>query len=492
MAFLVEFEDGKHPTQCWRLASRKTYVIGRNSGAVGIRLPHASISRKHAELSVFSEKDATQRRQTQNADRTPAREDSRRGRRGRSVSSSRSRSRSGSASRDKASFQLLELSAVNGTFINEKRMREAYRGAVDSDVAIAFADCPHRYKVLSEPPSSSLPCIAPRSRSESPRGSSKLGTKSESHASSSHSSSTRETRAYSRSRSREGDERRGRRRSRWSSRQEKKKKAPSRSPSRSSSRSSRSSRRSRKKRSGWTDASSEEKKREELDAQMNEIIANAQSAKAKQDAEKRMQSALDASLQAGALTNPMNSAGLNLTIGRGLSLLNCGTPAAVAQRAAQAAADRLLSPSPLAQAAVLNLLASNPGLAGLVGASQAPTSSGLSVQEKRKLLWGKKSEKESEKEKAGEDSENGKDEKVVDPNRYSLSFRGDEEKKHKFLKLMGFKGEAQQPQPSTAAVTTAGKEALDSAAQQKMNSELEFQYFQGIKRKDGRKTGLGL
>ncbi|KYF38694.1 hypothetical protein TGARI_372110 [Toxoplasma gondii ARI] len=24
MAFLVEFEDGKHPTQCWRLASRKT------------------------------------------------------------------------------------------------------------------------------------------------------------------------------------------------------------------------------------------------------------------------------------------------------------------------------------------------------------------------------------------------------------------------------------------------------------------------------------
>ncbi|EPT26710.1 hypothetical protein TGPRC2_235740 [Toxoplasma gondii TgCatPRC2] len=343
-----------------------------------------------------------------------------------------------------------------------------------------------------EPPSSSLPCIAPRSRSESPRGSSKLGTKSESHASSSHSSSTRETRAYSRSRSREGDERRGRRRSRWSSRQEKKKKAPSRSPSRSSSRSSRSSRRSRKKRSGWTDASSEEKKREELDAQMNEIIANAQSAKAKQDAEKRMQSALDASLQAGALTNPMNSAGLNLTIGRGLSLLNCGTPAAVAQRAAQAAADRLLSPSPLAQAAVLNLLASNPGLAGLVGASQAPTSSGLSVQEKRKLLWGKKSEKESEKEKAGEDSENGKDEKVVDPNRYSLSFRGDEEKKHKFLKLMGFKGEAQQPQPSTAAVTTAGKEALDSAAQQKMNSELEFQYFQGIKRKDGRKTGLGL
>ncbi|KFG62466.1 hypothetical protein TGRUB_235740B, partial [Toxoplasma gondii RUB] len=310
----------------------------------------------------------------------------------------------------------------------------------------------------AEPPSSSLPCIAPRSRSESPRGSSKVGTKSESHASSSHSSSTRETRAYSRSRSREGDERRGRRRSRWSSRQEKKKKAPSRSPSRSSSRSSPSSRRSRKKRSGWTDASSEEKKREELDAQMNEIIANAQSAKAKQDAEKRMQSALDASLQAGALTNPMNSAGLNLTIGRGLSLLNCGTPAAVAQRAAQAAADRLLSPSPLAQAAVLNLLASNPGLGGLVGASQAPTSSGLSVQEKRKLLWGKKSEKESEKEKAGEDSENGKDEKVVDPNRYSLSFRGDEEKKHKFLKLMGFKGEAQQPQPSTAAVTTAVSE----------------------------------
>ncbi|KEP63993.1 UNVERIFIED_CONTAM: hypothetical protein HHA_235740 [Hammondia hammondi] len=490
MAFLVEFEDGKHPTQCWRLASRKTYVIGRNSGAVGIRLPHASISRKHAELSVFSEKDAAQRRQTLNADSKRAREDARRDR---SVSSSRSRSRSVSASRDKPSFQLVELNAVNGTFINDKRMCETYRGAVDSDVAIAFADCRHRYKVLSEPPSSSLPCIAPRSRSESPPGSSKLGTKSESHASS-HSSSARETRAYSRSRSREGDEQRRRRRSRWSSRQEKKKKAPSRSPSRSSSRSSRSCRRSRKKRSGWTDASSDEKKREELDAQMNEIIANAQSAKAKQDAEKRMQSALDASLQPGALTNPMNSAGLNLTIGRGLSLINCGAPAAVAQRAAQAAADRLLSPSPLAQAAVLNLLASNPALAGLVGSAQAPASSGLSVQEKRKLLWGKKSEKEGEKEKAGEESENGKDEKVVDPNRYSLSFRGDEEKKHKFLKLMGFKGEPQQQtQPSsTAAVTTAGKEALDSAAQQKMISELEFQYFQGIKRKDGRKTGLGL
>nr|CEL69298.1 TPA: IMP dehydrogenase / GMP reductase domain containing protein, putative [Neospora caninum Liverpool] len=236
---------------------------------------------------------------------------------------------------------------------------------------------------------------------------------------------------------------------------------------------------------------------------MSEIIANAQSAKAKQDAEKKMHTALDASLQASAATagganllaNPMNSASLNLTIGRGLSLLNCPTPVGVAQRASQAAqvaADRLLSPSPLAAAALSNLLASNPALSGLVGTAKSQ-SSGLSVQEKRKLLWGKKGEKADSQEE--EKSENGKDEKVVDPNRYSLSFGGDEEKKNKFLKLMGFKGDTGNiAAPSTVptASTAPGKETLDSAAQQKMNSELEFQYFQGMKRKDGRKTGLGL
>ncbi|OEH76462.1 IMP dehydrogenase GMP reductase domain-containing protein [Cyclospora cayetanensis] len=78
----------------------------------------------------------------------------------------------------------------------------------------------------------------------------------------------------------------------------------------------------------------------------------------------------------------------------------------------------------------------------------------------------------------------------ADPNRYVLSFGGDSEKKTKFLKLMGHKGDpvaASAPCEAPAAVPH-----LDPKQTHRINCELELQYYQGIRRKDGRKTGLGL
>ncbi|KAL8275437.1 hypothetical protein Esti_000649 [Eimeria stiedai] len=105
------------------------------------------------------------------------------------------------------------------------------------------------------------------------------------------------------------------------------------------------------------------------------------------------------------------------------------------------------------------------------------------AKEKRKLLWGKKKPGEQQQQQEEEETD-------VDPNKYALSFGGDTEKKSKFLKLMGHKGD-----PSflpVAAEITQGEAHLDPKQTQRINCELELQYYQGIRRKDGRKTGLGL
>lgn len=214
-AFLVEYEGGgKQACQCWRLRLDRTYVIGRNSSAVGIRLPHVSVSRQHATLSLFRPPDSCSSSSSSSSSspshhhRSRKREkhskDSKRSSRGksggrgersrspggRSLSPSddddedsgkdggnndevprdntRRRSRtpepsSSSSSKDegdhhahhtskkkqKIRWKLCELNAVNGTFVNDKRLKSSYYGDLGEDISIAFAECPHKYRILA-------------------------------------------------------------------------------------------------------------------------------------------------------------------------------------------------------------------------------------------------------------------------------------------------------------------------------------------------------
>lgn len=209
-AFLVEYEGGgKQACQCWRLRLDRTYVIGRNSSAVGIRLPHVSVSRQHATLSLFRPPDSSSSSSSpshhhRSRKREKHSKDSKRSSRGKSgVRGERSRSPGGrslslsddddddgegsgkdegnneegsrdnqrrrsrtpeassSSSRDegdhhshskkkqKIRWKLCELNAVNGTFVNDKRLKSSYYGDLGEDISIAFAECPHKYRILA-------------------------------------------------------------------------------------------------------------------------------------------------------------------------------------------------------------------------------------------------------------------------------------------------------------------------------------------------------
>eukprot|EP01025_Chloroclados_australasicus_P025503 TRINITY_DN2546_c1_g2_i2.p1 TRINITY_DN2546_c1_g2~~TRINITY_DN2546_c1_g2_i2.p1 ORF type:complete len:384 (-),score=56.98 TRINITY_DN2546_c1_g2_i2:234-1385(-) len=101
------------------------------------------------------------------------------------------------------------------------------------------------------------------------------------------------------------------------------------------------------------------------------------------------------------------------------------------------------------------------------GIGFAPAAPQLNVQQKRKLLWGNKGQDQSQK--------------------WQQAEFGTDEDKSKFKRLMGVK---QQEQPGRQQ-SDNGK-VLKRDEQEKIFTEVEGQFFVGLRRADGRTVGLGL
>lgn len=95
-------------TQRWPLMLKKRYVIGRNPETTDIQLPHASMSRKHATLEVFS--DSTYCR-----------------------------------------AKIEDLGSSNGTWLNGRRVCEEKQEAMVRDrMRLQFAQNPYTYTITSD------------------------------------------------------------------------------------------------------------------------------------------------------------------------------------------------------------------------------------------------------------------------------------------------------------------------------------------------------
>ncbi|CAK7340247.1 unnamed protein product [Dovyalis caffra] len=91
----------------------------------------------------------------------------------------------------------------------------------------------------------------------------------------------------------------------------------------------------------------------------------------------------------------------------------------------------------------------------------------MSTEQKKKLLWGSK--------KSAAPEETGR--------RWDTAMFGDPERKEKFNKLMGVKGDVKvEPKP----------DSQDAEKQKELQMDLEKQYTAGLRRRDGRTVGLGL
>jgi len=103
----------------------------------------------------------------------------------------------------------------------------------------------------------------------------------------------------------------------------------------------------------------------------------------------------------------------------------------------------------------------------------------MTADHKKKLLWGsKKAEVEQEPVVA-----------AAGTNRWDTVHFSDRDRREKFHKLMGVKGDIKEgeapPPPTGTAVFTEEK-------QRELQEDLEKQFSQGLRRRDGRTVGLGL
>lgn len=443
MVYLVEFARDGCPSQQWRLLDGKCYSLGRNE-TCSIVLPHISVSRRHALLLIKP---------------------------------SASAASAESATEGGPEVDLHDLGAVNGTIVNGEQVRGRCVLSLPEGTEIVFGENPYAYRLLHRAvDEKGVNVMRPRSCSPPPGAAGRRRSRSTDRYHRSTSSSNSSSRAAVDGSKRETDEASSAARRRHSTRSprdseqretesskgtEARAAAASRKSSSSTgtllgatqmpmteannaNRDTSSSSSGGRRRSRWTrrspspesnDPSSSrmhetlEKTKEDVDANLSAILANINAAKKKREEQKQQQK--------------------------------------LQEQAAAAA---------IAAAAAANAAAGN---------------SGLSVQEKRRLLWGKKKPGgDQQQQQQQQQSLQQQEETVADPNKYALSFGGDTEKKSKFLKLMGHKGD-----PSSLATPSehpTGEAHLDPRLTQRINCELELQYYQGIRRKDGRKTGLGL
>eukprot|EP00884_Botryococcus_braunii_P003978 jgi/Botrbrau1/13581/Bobra.0307s0004.1 len=115
------------------------------------------------------------------------------------------------------------------------------------------------------------------------------------------------------------------------------------------------------------------------------------------------------------------------------------------------------------------------------------SATGLTVEAKKKLLWGKKPEPEVAKDA----------EEVFGANRWDAAEFDDETEKQKFIKLMGVKGVAPTALTKEQAIALAQaepseREALSRDKAGRVLAEVEHQFMEGLRRADGRSLGLGL
>jgi len=127
--------------------------------------------------------------------------------------------------------------------------------------------------------------------------------------------------------------------------------------------------------------------------------------------------------------------------------------------------------------------------AAIAAAFKITGPSGLTIAEKRKLLWSKKSNTSNDYTDVVNDYSG---DNTIQPSGkgYEKSF-DDSARQSKFLRLMGHESK------SADTVHTTTTPAVEPTIQpikddDRMNAELEKQYREALRRKDGRKTGLGL
>lgn len=123
----------------------------------------------------------------------------------------------------------------------------------------------------------------------------------------------------------------------------------------------------------------------------------------------------------------------------------------------------------------------------------------LSVQEKRKLLWGKKdggaASVDAEAPGTSMQTADAGTPSVpssADPNNYATSFKSDREKQSKFLKLLGYKGEVTSQEDPKVTDSNKSKDCFDEDEIKRRETDLESQYMSSVLRSDGRKAGLGM
>ncbi|XP_050232694.1 uncharacterized protein LOC126681244 isoform X2 [Mercurialis annua] len=97
----------------------------------------------------------------------------------------------------------------------------------------------------------------------------------------------------------------------------------------------------------------------------------------------------------------------------------------------------------------------------------------MSTEQKKKLLWGSKKSTSSE----------------VSARQWDTALFDDNERRDKFNKLMGVKGDVKADQKSN---TEDGDGRLQAEKQKEVQLDLEKQYTAGLRRRDGRTVGLGL
>lgn len=472
MAYLVEFGPEGEAQRQWRLRLGSVYLLGRHASTCGIFLSHFSVSRKHATLRVLA---------------------------------------GSQSSHSRLSLEVTELGGVNGTFVDGKKLRGARVCSADSGVELAFGECPHTYKFLSESLDLREVC-RPRSVSASP----------------SPRSSSPAVRSVEEKKPRETDDRKPREKDGGSQRKEHKNREAEGSrrrerdedkprekedarhsekdPCRHSDESKRSktlkSSEKNDKASGSHLRRHSSKNEDSMDDKVevssakpsvdSSAAAPAPSSKrpsrwahrspSPKESEGRYSSRSDADVgtkrrgfepwdPSESIEKAKTDGGAELD--EKLAQILCGIRAAKKKQEAERQALKLMQQNALV----------------------ATQSSGLSVREKRKLLWGgkKKTDPQSEeKESAAEQmeaetsahAEDGLPVDPHDPNRYAYSFNEDLSKKAKFLKLMGFKGTPTDLPVAPEAVVQE-QPHLDKHFTETLNSNLEMQYLQGIRRKDG-------
>ncbi|CEL94173.1 unnamed protein product [Vitrella brassicaformis CCMP3155] len=143
-----------------------------------------------------------------------------------------------------------------------------------------------------------------------------------------------------------------------------------------------------------------------------------------------------------------------------------------------------------------------PSIPGLAHATSA-------AKEKRKLLWAASKKKDTDLRQPLEHQQQESTVKFASadaqgPSQSALweqSFTNDDARKHKFLKLMGATkgaggvgggGSQKAAKNASEGASTAAAAAEEVARMQARDVELEQQFFSGMKRKDGRKVGLGM